>query len=94
MSGMFVDTALYTIIYDALLIKWSTLTLQSDVKFDAGDSTYSAGTAADARNNMINIYNWTITDGGEERTYSLSTLHRLAISNRNASNTTRFLSVW
>ena len=66
MTWMFADVTLSTLNYSALLIGWNTLTLQGDVFFAGGHSKYSAGAAADARTNMINTYNWTIIDGGQE----------------------------
>jgi len=62
MENMF-TTALSTSNYDAMLTKWSTLTLQTEVIFGAGTSTYS--TAAEAARNTISTgFNWTISDGG------------------------------
>jgi len=66
MYGMFTNVTLSTPNYSALLIQWNTLTLQSGVKFDGGNSKYSADAAADARSNIIHTYNWIITDGGQE----------------------------
>ena len=64
MSSMFFSATLSTANYDALLRGWSTLTLQSDVTFDGGNSTYCNAVAkgileADPGNN------WTITDNGQ-----------------------------
>ena len=66
MTYMFAGMALSTPNYSALLIGWNTQTLQSDIWFHGGNSKYSAGAATDARNNMIDTYNWTIEDGGKE----------------------------
>jgi hypothetical protein len=63
MSGMFQDVTLSTANYDALLIAWAQLDVQNDVSFDAGSSTYSAA-AADARQVLISVQAWDITDGG------------------------------
>ncbi len=50
--------------YDSLLMGWSDLpNLQPNVTFDAGNSQYCE--AGDARQFIIDIYDWTITDGGE-----------------------------
>ena len=51
--------------YDALLINWSKLSLKNDVEFGAGFSLYSEA-AEDARNKIINDFNWTISDGGKK----------------------------
>ncbi len=75
MENMFSGVTLSTANYDSLLEGWLTPNedseeeespiVQNDVIFDAGDSQYSVGSAAaNARNTLINTYNWTITDGG------------------------------
>ncbi len=63
MDYMFDNVELSTKNYNALLNSWSKQPLQSDVKFSAGKSIYSARAAA-ARQKIIDTYNWTITDGG------------------------------
>ena len=65
MLAMFQNVTISTAHYDALLIAWSQLSLQSGVSFHAGNSKYSAGAAATARSVLINTYNWSITDGGQ-----------------------------
>ena len=66
MSGMFNQDTLSTDNYDSLLIGWSgLLSLQSNVQFYVGNSRYSA-VAASARQSLIDNYNWTIRDGGQE----------------------------
>ncbi|MFX1238416.1 MAG: BspA family leucine-rich repeat surface protein [Promethearchaeota archaeon] len=67
MSGIFNGIALSTDHYDRLIIGWANLpTLQVDVPFDAGSSTYTSTntTATDARDRLINIFNWDIDNGG------------------------------
>ena len=66
MSGMFLNATLSTSNYDALLIGWSALTLQNGVTFHGGNSKFSTGAAATARQNLIDNFSWTITDGGQE----------------------------
>jgi hypothetical protein len=61
---MFLESALSTPNYDALLIGWARQTPQPDVLFDASAS-YSAGAAATARSKLINNDGWRITDGGQ-----------------------------
>jgi len=63
MTNMFQYAMLSTANYDRLLHGWSTLVLQNNVNFHAGYSTYC--TALNARANIIDTYNWTITDGGK-----------------------------
>ncbi|KKN22815.1 hypothetical protein LCGC14_0911250 [marine sediment metagenome] len=65
MSYMFNGVTLSTSNYDSLLIGWSQLTLQDSVSFDGGNSQYSAGTAATARQSIMDNFNWVITDGGQ-----------------------------
>ena len=63
MEYMFGLITLGTEIYDQILIKWSELTLQNDILFDAGFSKYS-NDASLARQKIIDSYNWAIIDGG------------------------------
>jgi len=63
-EDMFNNTALSTANYDALLIGWDAQTLQFNVTFSGGNSTYCFG--EDARQNMIDNDNWDITDGGKK----------------------------
>ena len=52
--------------YDDLLIAWSVLTLQNGVNWGMGTIEYGGvGGAGEARQNIIDNYGWTITDGGE-----------------------------
>ncbi len=62
MFFMFNQATLSTANYDALLIGWDALNLQSGLNFHGGNSQYCLGEAA--RTNMINNDGWTITDGG------------------------------
>ena len=66
MANMFFNITLSTANYDALLIEWSKLSLQNGVTFHGGNSKYSAGAAATARQKIIDDFSWTITDGGQE----------------------------
>jgi len=68
MGNMFTSTAAYnTINYDALLIGWSALTLQSNVTFNMNLTTeFTEGAAATGRGVLTSApNNWTITDGGQ-----------------------------
>ena len=64
MGDMFLGVTLSTANYDALLIGWSQLDLQEGVSFNGGDSKYSIGEPADARQHIIDQFGWTINDGG------------------------------
>ena len=62
---MFKSSTLSTANYDATLIGWAAQSLNSGLTFNGGNSTYTAGGAAEtARNTLINTYGWTIVDGG------------------------------
>ncbi|HUH27947.1 BspA family leucine-rich repeat surface protein [Gelidibacter sp.] len=62
MTDMFEGVTMSTSNYDALLNGWNSLSLQNNVIFSGGQSTYNEGEAA--RANMVNSFGWTITDGG------------------------------
>jgi surface protein len=64
MQNMFVGITLSTANYDAILSGWSAQTVQNGVDFGGGNSQYCE--AATARQNLINTFGWTITDGGED----------------------------
>ena len=64
MENMFMGVTLSPAHYNNLLIGWAALSLQEDVAFHGGGSMYSPGAAADARQSIIDNFNWTITDGG------------------------------
>ena len=64
MQSMFNGTSLSTENYDAMLIGWAGLpSLQTGVVFDGGNSQYCSG--EDARQQLIDDFGWTITDGGK-----------------------------
>ena len=63
-TEMFDSVTLSSFNYEALLVGWNAQTLQSNVTFDGGNSSYSSSAAVIARANMISAYIWTITDGG------------------------------
>lgn len=65
MQNMFAFITLSTTNYDSILINWSQLALQENVTFDGGESKYSSA-ATDYRQSIIDNYNWTINDGGQE----------------------------
>lgn len=64
-NTMFTSMTLSTANYDALLIGWEEQLVKNNVTFHGGDSKYSAGAAATARQNLIDDHSWTITDGGQ-----------------------------
>ncbi len=63
MTLMFAYSVLSSGNYDAILVGWSQLTLQSGVTLGAADIAYCEG--ADARQTIIDDFGWSITDGGE-----------------------------
>ena len=64
MKQMFNISGLSTENYDNVLIGWSQLPLQQNVVFGAEGITYCNGKAA--RQSIIDNYDWTITDFGED----------------------------
>ncbi|MCB2194259.1 MAG: BspA family leucine-rich repeat surface protein [Bacteroidetes bacterium] len=64
MDYMFIYSRLSTYNYNSLLIGWSEQALNNDITFHGGYSNYSSGGAANARQNIIDTHNWSITDGG------------------------------
>ena len=68
MNNMFRSVTLSTTNYDAILVGWDALTLQTGVNFHGGNSKYCSTAAFNARSNMTNGVgdNWTITDGGND----------------------------
>jgi len=50
--------------YDNLLNAWSLLTLQNEINWGMGSIEYTSA-GATARQDIIDNYSWTITDGGE-----------------------------
>ena len=63
MTDMLYGTSLSTDNYDQLLNRWSQLNLQTDIRFNAGETKYSSASET-ARNKIITDFNWTIDDGG------------------------------
>jgi len=64
-NEMFKNVDLSVDTYDALLTGWGNQTPQNDIIFDGGLSKYSTIEAELKRNNLINNFGWTITDGGK-----------------------------
>jgi surface protein len=62
MVDMFDNSGVSTENYDNILIGWSSQVLQSNVTFGAEALTYCSG--ADARQNLIDTYEWVIVDAG------------------------------
>ena len=64
MTRMFDGAGLSTENYDALLVAWQELDLEEGVPFSAGETQYSPGAPAEARQYIIDEFGWEITDGG------------------------------
>jgi surface protein len=62
MQNMFRDSALSTFNYDSILNSWSQQSVQENVIFGAQGIQYCNG--EDARQNLIDNYNWSIFDSG------------------------------
>jgi len=71
MTNMFSATSnLSTLNYDKLLMGWNNLpVLQPSVNFNAGNTNYSLGLPNESRQDIIDTYSWTITDGGTTGSY-------------------------
>jgi len=54
--------------YDSLLIGWNNLDLIANRQFSGGNSQFCSLEAIEARDNMINSFNWEIWDGGQDTT--------------------------
>ena len=72
MYDMFSGVTLSTVNYTALLTGWATKNLNPNVSFDGGGSQYNCDAIA-ARASIIANKNWTITDGGQDRTLPVFT---------------------
>jgi len=59
------NTSITTATYDAALIHYDSLTVNSGVEWGFGANQYSAGAAATARQSLIDNDTWTINDGGQ-----------------------------
>jgi len=64
MDYMFLNVEISVENYDNLLISWVQLNLQNNVEFYGGSSRYNIGTAANSRQQIIDDFGWSITDGG------------------------------
>ena len=72
MIALFDESGLSTINYDAVLNSWSQQALQSDVNLGADGINFCNGSAG--RDRLINDFNWTITDSGEDCTQVAQTI--------------------
>ena len=64
-NNFMLGITLSTANYDALLIGWEAQNVQDDITINFGNSQYSSGAAATARQALIDDHNWNITDGGQ-----------------------------
>jgi len=67
-ADMFFSITLSDTLYDSILISWAAQSLQPNVVFSAGNSSYCSNFAATSRTNIILSYNWTISDAGQNCT--------------------------
>lgn len=65
-GNMFLNSGLSTTNYNLMLAAWSQQSLQSTVTFHGGNAKWKFGFGGQGRFDMISIYSWTITDGGQE----------------------------
>ncbi|MBT3406191.1 BspA family leucine-rich repeat surface protein, partial [Candidatus Woesearchaeota archaeon] len=66
-TNFLLTAELSTTNYDSLLTGWASLALNYNLSFHGGNSQYCAGETA-RNDTLIDIYNWTITDGGKNCT--------------------------
>jgi hypothetical protein len=62
-TNCFLSTTLATADYSGMLVSLNTFNA-NNATFHGGSSRYTGQDAIDARANLINVKNWTITDGG------------------------------
>jgi surface protein len=62
MDSMLAGTSLTTSNYDSILLSWSQLDVETGVVFGVGNTDYTAQ-AKDARETLIEVYDWRIYDG-------------------------------
>lgn len=66
LDEMFSGVTLSTANYDALLQSWSNQSVHNNMQFNGGYNSKYSQSSKEARSRLINEYNWTIIDGGEE----------------------------
>jgi surface protein len=67
LTSMFEGVTLSTENYSNLLQSWAAQTVQTNLNFHGGGSQYFTGPAETSRQSLKNTKNWTITDGGKNR---------------------------
>ena len=71
MFNMFFGVTLPSENYDAILIGFEAQAVQNGVRFNGGNNTACSSEGHAARNNLINVDNWIISDAGECTTIGL-----------------------
>jgi len=64
MSGMFNGVTLPSLTYNRMLVGFSTQNVVNGLSFSAGNSLVCGNTAQTAKNKLITMSGWQITDGG------------------------------
>ena len=77
MTYMFDESGLSTSHYDALLQGWQQQSLQPNVRFDNRYGYYCK--AEDARQAIIDTYNWTFDDSGKDCSYYITSSERFSV---------------
>jgi hypothetical protein len=65
-TNMFLNSGLSSENYNLLLTAWSQQSLQTSVPFHGGSAKWEIGLGGQSRFDMISVYSWIITDGGQE----------------------------
>lgn len=71
-NWMFVNAGLSVDNYDATLIAWSGQSVRSSVSLNGGSSNYCR--AESARDSLVQLHGWSITDAGKDCTNAAATL--------------------
>lgn len=65
MDNIFRNAPLSNELYDQILINFGSQNVNNGLTLDVGDTQYCNQEALDAKNHLINAFNWTIIDGGD-----------------------------
>ena len=65
-EGMFAGVTLSTANYESLLVGWNKQSVQPNVTFNGGNSTFCSAAAYTAWDNLMASDGWTILDGGQD----------------------------
>ena len=64
MNNIFKNVVLSDNLYDDILVNFGSQNVNTSLNLDVGEARYCSLLASQARSNLIDNFNWTITDGG------------------------------